>query len=85
MFCSHESHQGKFAEITAHRQSELNLSGISKCESINSNHNIYLISNPIGSTMVATMGMATIRSFWSHSINPAPAKTTKKATGDYQV
>jgi len=54
MFCSHESHQGKFTEITAHRQSELNISGLSKSESINSNHNIYLISNPIGSTMVAT-------------------------------
>jgi formaldehyde-activating enzyme len=23
-------------------------------------------------------GMATIRSFWSHSTNPAPKKTTKK-------
>ena|SRR5680860_1310947 len=54
MFCSHGSHQGKFTEITAYRQSELNLSGLSKSESINSNHNIYLISNPIGSTMVAT-------------------------------
>jgi hypothetical protein len=54
MFCSHGSHQGKFTEITAHRQSELNISGLSKSESINSNHNIYRISNPIGSTMVAT-------------------------------
>ena len=30
-------------------------------------------------------GMATIRSFWSHLISPASARTTKKITEDYQV
>jgi len=29
--------------------------------------------------------MATIRSFWSHLISSAPAKTTQKVTEDYQV